>query len=512
MRELPAEHNATVILNDDLTLSYTTDMINMVDTDNQTTRKLVSVKPNPDDKIVSIEDHPEHFNRLTSMNVSLTNACNLSCNYCYEQHNKDFGRFTVESIKQAYDFLNNVNNLADKTLIFFGGEPLIHKKLVLDFLSIYRDEIKETPIKITMISNGLLLDEKFINEYFSYSNTNIVLSIDTFNSAIDQRKIPQDRLDKLRETIKLIPKDRVTVRPTISYLTALSFKEFLDDLITLGVRSFIMQPLIMGNLDGFLDWNDDQWHQLTTLITNFLRENPTVAIEVTEGVGTKSMGNNCLSGYDIISIDPSGDFSGCFFFVNQKEAAGNLISGNIFQDRLYINRQEKFDAAYREMFVKYDQCKACDLQDHCYQCPAGNLDVSGQLFRPDSMCQRFVKFYLDINNEQFQIRFKRIMTRLLEDYKEMGQLAYRRQLLKYLNKEIEFSFEVEEIGFKTLKSVFWKTITKEEEMKERSMQEIFEKLKEIRGIQTRTVNSTRVANVDENLLYLTLMGVTVYEL
>ena len=143
--ELPADHSATVILNDDLTLTYTTDAINMVDRENNTTRKLVSVVPNPYDEVVTIEDHPEHFDRLTSMNVSPTNACNLSCNYCYEQHNKDFGRFTVESIKQACDFLNNVNNLPDKTLIFFGGEPLIHKKLVLDFLSTYKDEIRKTP-------------------------------------------------------------------------------------------------------------------------------------------------------------------------------------------------------------------------------------------------------------------------------------------------------------------------------------------------------------------------------
>ena len=63
------------------------------------------------------------------------------------------------------------------------------------------------------------------------------------------------------------------------------------------------------------------------------------------------------------------------------------------------------------------------------------------------------KFYLDINNEQFQIRYKRIMTDLFEEYKAVGQLAYKNQLLKYLNKETEFDLAVDEVGFETLKGI-----------------------------------------------------------
>lgn len=507
---LPADHSATVVINDDFTLSFTTKEINMLETDIGTTRKNISVVPAPEDVVVNIEDHPEHFDRLTSMNVSLTNACNLSCNYCYEQHNRDFGRFTVETIKQAYDFLRDINDLSDKTFIFFGGEPLIHKKLILDFLRTYKEEVEQNDIKITMISNGLLLENAFIDEYFkAYSKTNIVVSLDTFNSEIDERKIPQERLNLLKERIAAIPKDRITVRPTISHQTALTLKPFLDELVGIGVHKFILQPLIMGNLDGFIDWTDGQWEQLTGEIFQFLRDNTECEIEVTEGVGSRSMGNNCLSGYDIISIDPSGDFSGCFFFVNQKQDAGNLISGNIFQEKLYINREEQFDKAYRNMFEENEQCRTCDLQDHCYQCPAGNLDVSGTLYRPDSMCQRFVKFYLDINNEQFQIRFKKIMTEIIEGYSKYGREYYGVKLAEYYKKETNKQI-AEHVA--VIKKKFWEDVSSKDVPVNLTMKDLFEELKEQKGIKVRTLDPRRQLKVDEEMLYLTLMGVSIYDL
>ena len=449
---IPADHVATVVLNDDGSLSFTTDAVNMTSEDNGGSRKLVSVIPNPDERVVRIEDHPEHFARLTSINVSVTNACNLSCSYCYEQHNKDYGRFTVQSIKQAYDFLNNINSLPDKNLIFFGGEPLIHKKLILDFLSEHHDEVfANEDMRISMVSNGLLLTPDFIDPYFALPNTQIILSIDTFDASVDKRGIGQKRLDTLYQTIQMIPEDvrrsgRVIVRPTISYENAKSLTEFLDRLFDIGIVSFIIQPLIMGNVEGFLDWTDEDWKSLTDKVRAFFFAHPEIHIEVTEGVGSRTVGNNCLSGYDIISIDPSGDFSGCFFFVNQKDKAGGLISGNIFKGNLFIEREKAFDKQYREMFVQHEQCRTCDLQDHCYQCPAGNLDTGGIMYRPDAMCQKFVKFYLDIRDARFRSRWNYHVNEIHKDFKQHGEKALRIWLLNMMAREFHSCYLDEELA------------------------------------------------------------------
>lgn len=469
MRQVSPDHNATVTINQDGTLVVSTNAVNLVTEDKGGPRKLVSVLPSPDENVVKISDHPEHFARLTSLNVSLTNACNLSCTYCYEQHNRDYGRFTVETIKQAADFLRSINDLPNKSLIFFGGEPLIHSRLILDFLQAHARELYD--IRINMVTNGLLLTPAFLTEYFSYPNTSIILSLDTFDPAVDKRGIGEKKMLALRESIFAIPscvkdRKRVTVRPTIGFDTAPGLGGFLEDLYGLGVRSFIVQPLIMGNTEGFLNWGDAEWKTLTDAVKTFMHAHTDTHIEVTEGVGNRTVGNNCLSGYDIISIDPSGDFSGCFFFVNQKDKAGSLISGNIFKGTLFIDREKEFDRQYREMFTKHEECRTCDLQDYCYQCPAGNLDTGGGMYRPDGMCKRFVSFYLTIQNERFSALWKRNMDALREDMQRSdGEHRLKVDLLNMMERECGGVFlgydEVREAPIEKVRDAFVEALKRE---------------------------------------------------
>ena len=83
--------------------------------------KLISVVPKEDETVLNISNTKYLFSELKQMNLILTNACNLSCSYCYEQHKKDFGRFTNESLLTAYRFLKDANTNQKKVFQFFGG-------------------------------------------------------------------------------------------------------------------------------------------------------------------------------------------------------------------------------------------------------------------------------------------------------------------------------------------------------------------------------------------------------
>lgn len=82
-----------------------------------------SITPNEGERIKSVTDVPHLFEDLQHVNIILTNACNLDCSYCYEQHEADYGRFTPTTLKQIYDFLLNSNDIDGKVFQFFGGEP-----------------------------------------------------------------------------------------------------------------------------------------------------------------------------------------------------------------------------------------------------------------------------------------------------------------------------------------------------------------------------------------------------
>jgi radical SAM protein with 4Fe4S-binding SPASM domain len=421
------DHTASVKETDSGELEFLEQDILTVD-GNLKTNRLVSVVPSPTEEVVPFSKVPNLFRDLSHMNLILTNACNLSCSYCYEQHKKDFGRFTNESLKNAYDWLHNVPNNNNKTFQFFGGEPLIHKKIIMDFLKEHDSELSanydletRNGTCVSICSNGLLLDKEFIEFYFKKTYTYMLISLDTLDPELDHREITSEQLDKILgyidnilEVLKDSNTKRLIVRCTLSQETTPALTNFIDTLYAKGIRNIIVHPLVLDSRVGFINWKDDVWNSMRAQIFSALDTHKDLFIKFSEGVGMKE-DNNCMVGSDMIAIDASGDFSGCYFFTNQKASAtSETILGNIYKDKVYIDRYKKFQAVYQEMFDKEEQCRTCDYQNACYQCPAGNIDTGPRLFRPDDMCQKIVKLYLDFQKDVAKKTAMRQVERLVE--------------------------------------------------------------------------------------------------
>jgi radical SAM protein with 4Fe4S-binding SPASM domain len=376
------------------------------------TNKLVSVIPHANEDVKLLSANKHRFEDLKHVNLILTNTCNLSCSYCYEQHQRDYGRFTVDSLKQIYMFLANVNDSDGKLLQFFGGEPLIHKNLILDFLRTHEDDLTANmqDVRISMITNGTLLTEEFIKEYFSYPFTSMSISLDTDDAENDHREVTQEQVDHIINLVSHIPANpknerHVSIRCTISRETAPRLKAFCERLYTAGIRAMVIHPLTMSAADGNLLWTPEEWHRLQIDIQGLVRNLDNFEIHFSEGVGGKKAGN-CMVGSDMIAVDASGDFAGCYFFTNQKAALQHTILGNIFDNSIYTSRYESFQKSYDALF-EHEQCKACDLKGFCYQCPAGNLHTGDkQMFRPDSMCQQIVSLFITLQNDLSAKMFK----------------------------------------------------------------------------------------------------------
>jgi radical SAM protein with 4Fe4S-binding SPASM domain len=430
---IPKDHAPTVSLDGQGRLST-------INTDSGV-RKSIRVVPRPSEKVVSIKENASYFNNLAFMNLLLTNACNLSCSYCYEQHNKDFGRFTTDTIRRAWDWLRDINDVDGKTLQFFGGEPLIHQKLILDFLREHKDEIvsRKNYMSISITTNGLLLTPEFLDEYFSYPNTKMMISLDTIDAAMDHREIGQEKIDAILTHVESIMKrldnpTRFSIRATISQENAHGVRSLWDAMYARGVRQMVFHPLILSYSDGYREWSDDEWNAFTGDLQGIILEHPTDVrfIQIVEGVGFQRK-TNCLTGSNTIAVDASGDFSGCYFFTNRKGSnTGDLLIGNIFQDELFIDRFEEFSRLYNEMFNTYDECKTCDLRGICYQCPAGNISTGEKLFRPDGMCQRLVKLHLSMKNLILQNLFRNKLQGMIEALRDQGESVYRKSLLHLL--------------------------------------------------------------------------------
>jgi radical SAM protein with 4Fe4S-binding SPASM domain len=382
----------------------------------------------PEDKPVSLQEHKNKFANLEFIDILLTNACNLSCSYCYEQHNTNFGRWNTQLIRKAWDWLKGINATPHKYIQFFGGEPLIHKQLILDFMKENKDEIvaNKDIQNISITTNGLLLTDDFINEYFSYPNVKMMISLDTLDSEKDHRYVKPQQLAKLLDDIEKITKlvdnpKNFAIRSTLSRDVTPQLKQFWDELYKRGVRQLIFHPLILSKEEGYIEWTEKEWTWLLNDIKHIITNSPDdVTFHVAEGVGQKHK-TNCLIGGDEIAVDPSGDFSGCYFFTNRKGlGTDKFLLGNIFDDELYINRYEYAVSEYSQMYKDNPVCQECNVQDLCYQCPAGNASTGNKLFRPDGMCKRFIQLQVDIQHLIETKNSTRMLINTIANYKKDG--------------------------------------------------------------------------------------------
>ena len=395
----------------------------------------------PTERVLTI-DQVKHvaFSELKVMNMILTNACNLSCSYCFEQHRKDYGRFDLTSLKKGYDFLVNCNNLDNKRFQFFGGEPLAQKKLILDFIRTYDQELVryEDSVKVGIVTNGLLLTPEFIDEFCNKSYTQLCISLDTHDAEVDMRDIDQKGIDYILEMVGLIPqkmKDehKFAIRCTINQESVPRLEEYIDKLYALGVRHLVIHPLIMSKEQGMIVWEEETWRYHYDQLVHVINKYGDFRVEWAEGVGVKGQ-SNCMVGSDMITVDASGEFSGCYFFTNLKAELPQTLLGNIFTDEIYIDRYKAFQKQYTEFHSKHEECQTCNYRDFCYQCPAGNASLGGELFRPDGMCKRIVQLFIvlrkDINKKVMTDKIKR----MTDAYNEEGDVVLRRSAIHLMNR------------------------------------------------------------------------------
>ena len=124
-----------------------------------------------------------------------TPHCNLKCKYCYENNKSLDPKLEVISAKQHYDIFNAIKehfpNDVNFRICFFGGEPLLAKNQIFDFIRMLEADSKnyktEMPSLIT-ITNGTLLDleaRKFVHDYFD----GVTFSIDGTKILHDTNRI-----------------------------------------------------------------------------------------------------------------------------------------------------------------------------------------------------------------------------------------------------------------------------------------------------------------------------------
>jgi uncharacterized protein len=151
----------------------------------------------------------QEFNLRVSIGILyllLTDACNFRCKYCFIENalpsSHKFSMMTQETAKAALDFFVKClkknpqkDQSKEKTIIFYGGEPLTNREVfrfALEYIRTLQEEEKlPRALKIALITNGSLIDEE-ISELIAKHEVRPSISIDG----------PPEIHDQLRKNIQ----------------------------------------------------------------------------------------------------------------------------------------------------------------------------------------------------------------------------------------------------------------------------------------------------------------------
>ena len=258
----------------------------------------------------------------------ITKRCNAQCIYCFT--NSEITPVENElSENEIEDLFYKLIELRIESVSIGGGEPLL--KDVASFINKFGDKIK-----ISITSNGMLIEEKFIQALKDSKSTKLTISLDSINPETNEKVRVGINTSKVIENIKWLSsidevRKRLSIRSTVSMcnikelLDIINFcnKEKIPKLKVNSTNPFGRATLTKNIIPEFSDFmiklqeiekycsENKLYTDIELPIKKYLKED-----------------NNCTLGNNSLYIDSFGNCYPCAFS-NRKLCLGNIRLNNI---------------------------------------------------------------------------------------------------------------------------------------------------------------------------------------
>jgi len=275
-----------------------------------------------------------------TLELHLTNKCNIKCNYCMYKDKRDKQTLSLEDAKTI---IHKIKAMGTKGLTFSGGgEPTIHPNFqeIIQFT-------KEVGLDIGLITNGV----EYIDPILEYL-TWVRFSVDAYDKKTYKKIKGTDRFDEVIQNIDycVARKHEQSLPVTIGFQMVLTENNYMELIPTLTLAEklcvdyFQFRPLE----NGF--YAEPIGTLIEQLRINILNDRHNKIHIVDTWYKWKELQDvkfytDC-PGIDFIgAIDAYGNYYMCCHHVQDEKACyGNLITGSIdeiFADRNII--QKKFN-------------------------------------------------------------------------------------------------------------------------------------------------------------------------
>lgn len=219
--------------------------------------------------------------RNKSVTLTVTEACNLDCTYCYENH-KSNRKMSFDIAKEILEYELNVDDgFKGVTIDFFGGEPFLEFDLIRKLSEyLWKNEYKK-PFTIFVSSNGTLIHgeikswllehkEKFsvglsfdgnkymqnLNRSNSFDNIDLDFFVKTWPNQGVKMTVSLETLPYLYEGVRFLHEKGFIVNCNLAYGLDWSDESLLDilenqlmKLIEYYINDITIKPCSMLNME-----------------------------------------------------------------------------------------------------------------------------------------------------------------------------------------------------------------------------------------------------------------------
>jgi radical SAM protein with 4Fe4S-binding SPASM domain len=307
--------------------------------------------------------------KLTSVAWEITLACNMKCMHCGSSAGKS--RLNELTTNEALDLCNQFNDLNVEIVNLTGGEPILRK----DWFDIGK-KIKDLGMDLSLLSNGLALDEKTISLIRKLEVYTMGLSIDGgIPKTHDTMRGINGSFEKCILSLELLKKENIptTVITTVHKGNIRELNSIKEKILDLANAWQIQIAAPIGRFPKNLILSKEEYYSLALYIAATRKKyHKKLAILGAHSIGYHSqilrntmlipLWKGCQAGITTVGIQSDGGVKGCLSLPD------SFIEGNIRKKNFIdIWNDHKF-ASYIRDFKKENlknNCKECKYGKSC---------------------------------------------------------------------------------------------------------------------------------------------------
>jgi uncharacterized protein len=347
---------------------------------------------------------------IRTITINVNQICNLKCAYCAAGGDGTYGepsnQISVErTLPQIKYFLSNLKKGSKFSIVFVGGEPLLHPKAIAAIYEYVTLEAKKFDVKplFSIVTNGTLLTGQTL-EIIRSMAIYLTISIDGIKSVNDVVRPTKDGTSSTDQTVRgieALEKDRGNIL-SVGFASVhsignedlfsnyLFLKEFNPDWIEFNYsyseKSKTSQLLYLNAMNKIaeLAWSqggETELRKIKNFDEIFNRLDSQARIE-----------NHCGAGKSYLMIDAKNNLYTCPWVVGEKE---EIVGQNEQLDH------EKL-AKYSKPLIELNNCGTCWARYICgggcmyiHRAHTGNKHLKDNLFceRTRSLILTAVLYY-----------------------------------------------------------------------------------------------------------------------